>query len=209
MLDLYKLLDKINMNDNTLSVDVLDEVYYPIIDKKSDMEILQNSDLSKNSTRVSIYVRCKSNEVSRNNTVVSHATSIKYEYKQSGNKIEIEIAVPTKAYSTLKPDSKQFQSIITFQNSNKIDKSHKKIVMSFIYECQMAIVAYWYCSSSTSIEALALMEYMRDAMIDIAKGINKISQPKSVEELDYDKKEIMEYVRRKTSKPDITLNFGR
>ena len=196
MLNIFKLLNCMPQDDN------LNEAYLTVpTDRASYNELLNNTAYTR-SRYNSIYIR-NQHDATHGGDDAQHATSIKVRLV---NRTELSIPVPTKAYSTLNKADRAIRGLNEFMGSSA-PKEVKNLVRSFIYTNQMAIVAYWYCSSSSDEVAAVLLQYMKNAFAAQYKGKN-VSSPKTADQLEDDKEALIAYVRSELQNDTVQLYFG-
>ena len=137
-------------------------------------------------------------EAARGGSPVGHGPSVKV-YHSKGNSV---IGIPTRADA-------EFKQLDQFMNANGIDKAVKSVSRSIVYDNQMLIVAYWYCEDRDGPIGTTLFDMILENIIvnDYAK--NPVNYRKSQDELDIDKKEITDEVRKRLQNDTVSINFGK
>ena len=133
----------------------------------------------------------------------AHGCSIKVQAhsKDAGD----YIIIPTKSFLSLPKKSKVFTSMEIC--AKKLNRKTYKTIESFIYDNQMAIVAYWYCGKYSTDVKLALRRYLATRMRD-TKYYNLSVSPKTEAELEKDKEALNSYVRKACKDNNIELFYG-
>ena len=170
---------------------------------KGDEKKLKKSKSGKiPKTDVGIYIRCHTD------AKFGHSTSVKITIKNDDdkNKRDYTIPVPTKAYSTLRNNAPAIVKLEEFMDAPKVPYKIKQNVRSFIYDNQMAIIAYWYQDTSDSIVSNILERYLIDTMIE--GKYKQTTNAKSADELEQDKEMLTNYVRKECQDDAVVLYFG-
>ena len=173
-------------------------------DQSTNVEItFNNPDTLDESTNVyttrdksvKIYVRTKDGSFVSGD---GHPASIKI-YANGKN---MDIAIPTKAYNTLRSNDRANKMLNRFIDEKFCSPKDTSFIVSFIYNYQMAIIAYWYSTdlNNRNIE-VALEKYLH-------RAFKRRSIPKSVTELEADKEMLTNYVRKECQDDTIILHFG-
>lgn len=167
---------------------------------KGDEKKLKKSKSGKiPKTKVGIYIRCHTDAKFGHSTSVKITTDIKSEG-------DYTIPVPTKAYTTLRHNAPAIVKMEEFINESKAPTKIKQVVRSFIYDNQMAIIAYWYQDTSDSIVSNIIKKYLIDKMAE--KKYKQLIDAKSADELEQDKEMLTNYVRKECQDDTIVLHFG-
>lgn len=132
-----------------------------------------------------------------------HGCSIKVQTHSNEN--GDYIIIPTKSFLSLPKNSKVFTSMETC--AKKLNRKTYKAIESFIYDNQMAIIAYWYCGKQTADVKVALSRYLATKMRD-TKYYNISISPKTDAELEKDKEALNSYVRKECKDNNIELFYG-
>lgn len=132
-----------------------------------------------------------------------HGCSIKVQTHSSDN--GDYIIIPTKSFLDLPKNSKVFTSMETC--AKKLNRKTYKAIESFIYDNQMAIVAYWYCGKQTANIQVSLRRYLAKRMRD-TKYYNVSISPKTEDELEKDREALTNYVRKDRNNNNIELFYG-
>lgn len=132
-----------------------------------------------------------------------HGCSIKVQTHSSDN--GDYIIIPTKSFLSLPKNSKVFTSMETC--AKKLNRKTYKAIESFIYDNQMAIVAYWYCGKQTVNIQVSLRRYLAKRMRD-TKYYNVSISPKTEDELEKDREALTNYVRKDRNDNNIELFYG-
>lgn len=172
---------------------------------KGDEKKLKNSKSGKiPKTDVGIYIRCHTD------AKFGHSTSVKITFsnKEIDNDSikEYTLPVPTKAYNTLRNNAPAIVKMEEFMDKARLSNKIKQYIRSYIYDNQMAIIAYWYQDTSDSIVSNIIKKYLIDKM---AEGKYKQTiNAKSADELEQDKEMLTDYVRKECQDDTIILHFG-
>ena len=156
----------------------------------------------KNDCRILIRT---ADEAGYGNSKAYHACSVKI---YSADKASCELDVPTKYF----PDKdKAYNKIQDFKKSDTLGLPTRvrEAFVSFIYDNQMAIVAYWYLSGRDLKTKDILDEYFKNQIIKNNYVRNGLSGPKSKEDLENDKNALRNYVWMHPSGSTTELNFGQ
>lgn len=132
-----------------------------------------------------------------------HGCSIKVQTHSSDN--GDYIIIPTKSFLDLPKNSKVFTSMEIC--AKKLNRKTYKAIESFIYDNQMAIVAYWYCGKQTANIQVSLRRYLAKRMRD-TKYYNVSISPKTEAELEKDREALTNYVRKDRNNNNIELFYG-
>lgn len=132
-----------------------------------------------------------------------HGCSIKVQTHSSDN--GDYIIIPTKSFLSLPKNSKVFTTMETC--AKKLNRKTYKAIESFIYDNQMAIVAYWYCGKQTADIQVSLRRYLAKRMRD-TKYYNVSVSPKTEDELEKDREALTNYVRKDRNNNNIELFYG-
>lgn len=122
-----------------------------------------------------------------------------------------DIPIPTKPYSTLKPNSIYIKRLDMLDDDPRISNDAAVAIKSFIYQHQMDLIAYWYL---TQEEFQQLDPIFEDYFENLLKNNNysrnpyKRTEGKTAAELEQDKKEILDYVKSKAPSYNGSLYFG-
>lgn len=199
MLDWYKLMNLVN-NNNPES---MNETNLGIPLEKSDYKQMA-SGKRKTTNGWHIAIRVGISGAAYNDTSSQHACSIKVQKTGSFN---MKLAIPTVSYETLPTTDIAVKDMESF--CAKADKDIRDAVRSFVYDNQMAIIAYWYTPSNENEPvAKALEEYMHNQLVQKEYTKNKVTKPKSPDELEADKEALNNYVRQKLDNSSIQLHYG-
>ena len=167
---------------------------------KGDEKKLKKSKSGKiPKTKVGIYIRCLTD------AKFGHSTSVKIT-TDNEDEGDYTIPIPTKAYSTLRHNAPAIVRMEEFINESKSPSKIKQVVRSFIYDNQMAIIAYWYQDTSNSTVSNILERYLIDKMVE--GKYKQIINAKSADELEQDKEMLTNYVRKECQDDTIILHFG-
>lgn len=168
---------------------------------KGDEKKLKNSKSGKiPKMKVGIYIRCHTD------AKFGHSTSVKITFSSKNDKNddipEYTIPIPTKPYNTLRNNEPANIKMEEFMNDADLSNKIKQYIRSFIYDNQMAIIAYWYSTdlNNRNIE-VALEKYLH-------RAFKRRSIPKSVTELEADKEMLTDYVRKECKDDTVVLHFG-
>ena len=168
---------------------------------KGDEKKLKDSKSGKiPKMKVGIYIRCHTD------AKFGHSTSVKITFSNKENdnvKLkEYTLPVPTKAYNTLRNNAPAIVKMEEFMDKARLSNKIKQYIRSYIYDNQMAIIAYWYSTdlNNRNIE-VALEKYLH-------RAFKRRSIPKSVTELEADKEMLINYVRKECKDDTIVLYFG-
>ena len=132
-----------------------------------------------------------------------HGCSIKVQTHSSDN--GDYIIIPTKSFLDLPKNSKVCTSMEIC--AKKLNRKTYKAIESFIYDNQMAIVAYWYCGKQTANIQVSLRRYLAKRMRD-TKYYNVSISPKTEAELEKDREALTNYVRKDRNNNNIELFYG-
>lgn len=172
---------------------------------KGDEKKLKKSKSGKiPKTDVGIYIRCHTD------AKFGHSTSVKITFsnKEIDNDSikEYTLPVPTKAYNTLRNNAPAIVKMEEFMDKARLSNKIKQYIRSYIYDNQMAIIAYWYQDTSDSIVSNVIKKYLIDKM---AEGKYKHTiNPKTADELEIDKEMLTDYVRKECKDDTVVLHFG-
>lgn len=172
---------------------------------KGDEKKLKDSKSGKiPKMKVGIYIRCHTD------AKFGHSTSVKITFSNKENdnvKLkEYTLPVPTKAYNTLRNNAPAIVKMEEFMDKARLSNKIKQYIRSYIYDNQMAIIAYWYQDTSDSIVSNMIKKYLIDKM---AEGKYKQNiNAKSADELEQDKEMLTNYVRKECKDDTIILYFG-
>lgn len=135
---------------------------------------------------------------------MQHDASIKILRGKSGGYM---LKVPTKSFEVGDSETKKdLKTIKDFMKTSSFPKDVNKIAVRFLYDCQMLIIALWY--SKTKEVTRVLLDLAKQRLIENDYTRNNVGA-KSQEQLDVDKKELTEYVRKELGDASIELNFGK
>ena len=211
------IIDLMNAVNRTRDENPINETYYTLpisnSDRKKLSTMLNNIKAADNAfrtnpERLTIYVRLNIEVDPGDSDNSKHACSVKYKTANSRSDNGSKVIVPTKAYSTFKDNSKAMLSIKELKNDDKLTKKEINGIKSFIYDNQMAIIAYWYSGSTNNSKLqMAIRKYILQKIIEndyMSTNFDAKTQP----ELEQDKKEITDYVRNEMQDHTIELYFG-
>ena len=152
----------------------------------------------KGKVKKQILVR-SAKEGAYSNTISQHAPTIKIK-SENGSK-ENPVKVPLIQIDEL--SSGDF-----YTSLNKFSSSEQKFIKSFIYENQMYILAIWF-NLDDRVNAL-LQELLRNKInLDIRNKLyTKRLNPKTRDELEKDKEDIIKYVRNKLKDDKVIISFN-
>lgn len=183
----------------------INEVGIPIPENKRVLQDLRNSlDDDSAPGDYKILLRARSEASRGGYTAAQHSCSVKLKIKKSGGLDEYEIPIPTKSYNNKKES--YFNELTKFYKILK-DDNITNVLINFILDNQMAIIAYWYQDSSTTKEAKALLKYLRSKMA-YEKYNNKKHTIKDDKTLKDDQEMLIKYVQDETGKSNAVLYFG-
>ena len=133
---------------------------------------------------------------------MQHSASIKL-YGPNDNRL---IIIPTKSFEVNDNETrKDFKTIENFVKTSGWPKKAIKTVLNFIFDNQMLIIALWYANTSDMVKCLTELCKIKFIEEDYA---NAKIKPKRQLELNNDKKDLNEYVRKELNDPSIELYFG-
>lgn len=186
--------------------DFINEVGIPIPENKKALRDLRNSlDDDSAPGDYKIFLRARSEASRGGYTAAQHSCSVKLKIKKSGSSADdYEIPIPTKSYNNEKES--YFNELTKFYKIIK-DDDITNVLINFILDNQMAIIAYWYQDSSTTKEAKALLKYLRSKMA-YEKYNNKKHTIKDSKTLKDDQEMLIKYVQDETGKSNTILYFG-
>lgn len=152
-----------------------------------------------------IVLRVKAGGAGRSGSSSQHGgCSIKI---QNNTGFNMKIVIPNKPYDMLSSTDIAIKDLTEFYS--KADKNIRNLVRSFIYDNQMAIIAYWFAPNNENEPiAKALFDYMRNNIIKKRYDRNGVTRGKSQDELENDKVILNEYVQQKLDDSSIELYFG-
>lgn len=188
----------------------IDEVSISIPRTKADIQSLEKTPEDKftiDDAEFTLYIRT-SEEATRGKTASSsggmyHGPGIKI-YRGRKN---YDLAVPTKSFEIGDAETKKdLKAIKEFAENSSFPKDVNKIAVRFIFDNQMLIAAYWFTTDKRCIEVLRRLA--KQKLIDNNYAKNNV-KAKSQEELDKDKQELNEYVRKELDDSSIELDFGK
>lgn len=134
-----------------------------------------------------------------------HSASVKiYKSGSRSRTNNIEIRVKTKSYCGDKSHKPISSSLI----NAGIDSKSAKFIESFIYDNQMAIIAFWYTTDSGSKFADGFEEYFKNNILENDYYKDSV-EPKSDDKLELDKRLIENFIREYYNDSSITLYFGQ
>lgn len=145
---------------------------------------------------------------SKGGKLINHGCAEKLYF---GSVLVADIPIPTKPYSTLKADSVYKTRLESLKDDSRITDSARIAIVSFIYQHQMELIAYWYLSQK---EFQQLSPIFCDYFMNLLKENNysrapyKRTEGKTAAELEQDKKEIIKYVKSKAPSYSGSLYFG-
>lgn len=195
MLNIFKLLECINTNIE------LNEAYIMVPSKRSDYDKMLNFASARGSSGTKLLVR--TNEQGHSGNRISHATSVKVVTPHH----TYEIMIPTKAYDSAK-DS-YTESMSEFMKNKELDATVRSVVRSFIYDNQMAIIAYWYHGTANDDIGKELVNLMTINMRVSEYIRNTVTKPKTQQELDADKEDLNAHFRQFLHDDNYNFYFGR
>lgn len=184
-----------------IKINLLNEAYIDVPMHQSDIPLMGDITNDTKHTNYNIYIRTGSEGTRAANQKGTHSCSIKVQAQSR----KYEIPIPTKAYNTLSSNDKYKKKLKEFKEDK--DSVFVKAVTSFIYDNQMAIIAYWYQPNSDTAAAKALFSFMKNQMKINNYARNKIQQ-RSADELEADKEMLTNYVRKECQDDTIVLHFG-
>ena len=165
-MSIYKLIEIINefnhskkCDQETIQNEATIEIASQSAYKKLFAKGISKKDLSNRSVIVNknsgtrIYFRTE-REISETGKSV-HGPSIKI-ILSSDTRGGMPIIIPTSEFTTT--DSTKKFSLAKFMKTDYVNSKTKKFIRSFIYDNQMAIIAYWY-SDNTEIE-IVILQYI-------------------------------------------------
>lgn len=198
MLDSQKLFQEIFDNQS------LTETNLGIPVEPSDYKQMA-SGIPKTKNGWHIVLRVKAGGAGRSGSLSQHGgCSIKI---QNNTGFNMKIVIPNKAYDMLSSTDIAIKDLTEFYG--KADKNIRNLVRSFIYDNQMAIIAYWFAPNNENEPiAKALFDYMRNNIIKKRYDRNGVIKSKSQDELENDKVILNEYVQQKLDDSSIELYFG-
>ena len=132
---------------------------------------------------------------------MQHSVSIKVKTKKNAKGFPIPIS--TKSYADGITSSKQ--DIDDSLKKAGVSKSFIRFAKSFIYDNQMALCAYWY---TKDVPFTVFDAYFKAKTSEVDYSSTKID-PKTTDELNADKIEIINYLRNATKNPDLIVDFGK
>lgn len=186
----------------------LDESNIGIPLSKHDHRVMQTKDKSDNGLQMVIRSARGGAGVAMNQAF--HACSIKVQETSRGNiKFERKIVIPSKSYDSLKSTDIAIVDMNEFYACRNFTMKVRNIVRSFVYDNQIAIIAFWFTPNDESDRiGTVLKRYMVDQLVSKEYVDNTISTWKSQKELDVDKEKLNEYVQQKLDDASIQLHFG-
>ena len=196
-----KMSDLELLASNSIRLNLLNEGYIDVPTKPSDIALMGDITNDTKHTNYNIYIRTGSEGTRAGAQKGSHSCSIKAQVQSR----KYEIPIPTKAYETLSSNDKYKKKLKEFKEDK--NSVFVKAVTSFIYDNQMAIIAYWYQPNSDTVAAKALFSFMKNQMKINNYARNKIQQ-RSADELEQDKEMLTNYVRKECKDDTIILHFG-
>ena len=196
-----KMSDLEILASSSIRLNLLNEGYIDVPTKPSDIALMGDITNDTKHTNYNIYIRTGSEGTRAGAQKGSHSCSIKAQVQSR----KYEIPIPTKAYETLSSNDKYKKKLKEFKEDK--DSVFVKAVTSFIYDNQMAIIAYWYQPNSDTVAAKALFSFMKNQMKINNYARNKIQQ-RSADELEADKEMLINYVRKECQDDTIILHFG-
>ena len=186
----------------------LDESNIGIPLNKNDYKIMTTKDKSGNGWQMVIRSARGGAGVAMNQAF--HACSIKVQRTSGGSrKLDMKIVIPTKSYDSLKSSDIAIIDMNKFYANRDIITDVRNVVRSFVYDNQIAIIAFWFTPNDESDRiGTVLKRYMVDQLVSKEYVDNTISTWKSQKELDVDKEKLNEYVQQKLDDASIQLHFG-
>ena len=174
---------------------------------KGDEKKLKNSKSGKiPKMKVGIYIRCHTDAKFGHSTSVKITFSNKENDSYSDSIREYTLPVPTKAYNTLRNNAPAIVKMEEFMGKSRLSNKIKQYIRSYIYDNQMAIIAYWYQDTSDSIVSNVIKKYLIDKMVE--GKYKQTIDAKSADELEQDKEMLTDYVRKECQDDTIILHFG-
>lgn len=173
----------------------LQKKYNKMFGKPSAQFVIDDAD-------VNILVRLK-REASRGNYDPIHGCSVKI---KTPDKPEKGYDIPILKSTFIESNSNVLKSKMAAFSKAKISKKEHDAVMSFIYDNQAAILAYWNIDYGQERLMQPITKYLVTRMIEKEYYKNPV-QMKTDAELDDDKKAVTEYVRNELNDQKIELKF--
>ena len=132
---------------------------------------------------------------------IRHSTSIKVTLPNGKN---YSIPILARSYDGIERNNITKDAI-----RSMTDKHYAKFTESFIYDNQIAILAYWYLSELPDNVRQVFSDYFNQQIEDKFNAYydGKIN-PKTIAEMETDKDTITNYVREKLKDPEFKLYFG-
>lgn len=150
---------------------------------------------------IKIFLRNRHDD-GRSGNIIRHATSVKI---KCGNSKEISIRIPAESYYSDSVKSVTKDSIKQIDSTKEL-KDYKKFIKSFIYDNQAAIIALWYADTMSNEELAAFQKYFDDKVAQNVFMYNKGNiKPKTDSQLNADRIELVEYLRKELNDPKFTL----
>lgn len=196
-----KMSDLEILATSSIRLNLLNEGYIDVPTKPSDIALMGDITNDTKHTNYNIYIRTGSEGTRAGAQKGSHSCSIKAQVQSR----KYEIPIPTKAYETLSSNDKCKKKLKEFKQDK--DSLFVKAVTSFIYDNQMAIIAYWYQPNSSTPAAKALFSFMKNQMKTNNYAHNRVHH-KTSDELEVDKEMLTNYVRKECQDDTIILHFG-
>lgn len=198
------MLDSNKLFHELFDTQIMDETNLGIPVEPSDYKQMA-SGKQKTKNGWHIVLRVKAGGAGRSGSSSQHGgCSIKI---QNNTGFNMKIVIPNKPYDMLASTDIAVRDLVDFYN--KADKTVRNLVRFFIYDNQMAIIAYWFTpNNENELIAKALFDHMRNSIITKRYDKNTITKSKSQDELENDKVMLNEYVQQKLDDSSIELYFG-
>lgn len=200
---LYQLLidttDEETLNETSITIPYTDDIL-------SSLKSLAPGEYETNNGVYKIFVRDANSAVrgkmATEKSGMQHGASVKL-YDPNNNML---IIIPTKSFEINDNETrKDFKTIEKFTKTSGWPKKAIKTVLNFIFDNQMLIIALWYANTSDMVKCLTELCKIKFIEEDYA---NAKIKPKRQLELNNDKKDLNEYVRKELNDPSIELYFG-
>lgn len=138
----------------------------------------------------------------------AHSCSIKVKVGSGKQTTGYPLIVPNIPFSQFKIDAKKIGSKEYLKDHISDNESYAAII-GFVYDNQMAIIAYWNAIGGERGKVGKELEmFIKAKLSNNNYHDKKFSVPKNQNELNADKEEIIAYVRKQLKDDTISIDFG-
>ena len=135
--------------------------------------------------------------------IIRHSTSVKVKIKAE----EHSITIPTCSYYTLSAPDRAITELSNFKRIS-VNKNVINFVVSFIYDNQAAIIAYWYVQNLDDKVKDAFTKYFSERVSSGRYSKGDV-QPKIDKYLNADFDNVMDYIRKEIDDPLFDIVFEK